>query len=184
MEEVFKPIEEFDGRYLVSNLGRVKSLNYIYKGNVGILKPINHHGGYQVVHLSKDGKIYNRMVHTLVAKAFIPQEEEKPIVNHIDGNKKNNVLSNLEWVSYKENSQHAVRIGLRDPHANNVPTGKDNSHSKPILQFTKDGQFVKRWECMSDAAREIGCNPCMIVNNAAGRTKSAHGFVWKYPTDR
>lgn len=183
MKEIFKPIDEFNGRYLISNLGRVKSLNYIYPGNIGYLKPIQHHGGYQVVHLSKDGKIYNRMIHTLVAKAFIPNPENKPIVNHIDGNKANNHVSNLEWVTYKENTAHAIRIGIHDPHENNVPKGRDNYHSKPVLQFTKDGQFVKRWECMSDAARHIGCNPCMIVNNASGRTKSAHGFVWKYPND-
>ena len=180
MNEVFKPIEEFDGNYLVSNLGRVKSLNYIYPGNVGFLKPINHHGGYQVVHLSKKGKVYNRMIHTLVAKAFIPRQKGKPLVNHIDGNKHNNVASNLEWVTYKENKAHAIKLGLCDPHANNIPMGKDNFHSKPILQYTKDGQLVKQWDCISDAARHIGCNPCMITNNASGRTKSAKGFIWKY----
>lgn len=183
MKEIFKPIDEFNGKYLISNLGRVKSLNYIYPGNIGFLKPINHHGGYQVVHLSKDGKVYNRMIHTLVARAFLSQPEGKPIVNHIDGNKHNNVVSNLEWVTYKENSQHAQKIGLRDPHANNIPKGKDNVHSKPILQFTKDGDLVKRWECMSDAAREYKCNPCLIVNNAAGRTKTARGYVWMYLED-
>lgn len=183
MKEIFKPIDGFDEKYLISNLGRVKSLNYRHPGVIGFLTPINHHGGYQVVHLSKNGKVYNRMIHTLVAKAFIPQPSDKPIVNHIDGNKHNNVVSNLEWVTYQENTQHAISIGKHDPHKNSVPTGASNIHSKPILQFTKDGQFVKRWECMSDAAREIGCNPCTLVNSAAGRSKSAHGFIWKYPND-
>ena len=184
MNETFKPIEEFRGAYLISNLGRVKSLNYGKTKRAEFLNPINHHGGYQVVHLCKDGKVYNRMIHTLVAKAFIPNPDNKPLVNHIDGNKHNNVASNLEWVTYKENVRHAIRIGIKDPHSNNIPMGKDNIHSKPILQYTKSGEFVKRWDCISDAARAVGCNPCMLVNNASGRTKSARGFIWKYPDDR
>lgn len=183
MKETFKPIEEFNGAYLVSNLGRVKSLNYGGTKSAQFLKPIKHHGGYLVVHLSKDGKVYNRMIHSLVAKAFIPNTDCKRIVNHIDGDKHNNVVSNLEWVTYKENSLHAQRLGLRDPHKNNIPKGKDNFHSKPILQYSKEGTFIKEWGCISDAARHVGCNPCMITNNAAGRTKSAHGYVWRYPNE-
>lgn len=183
MEEIFKDIKGFEGKYQISNLGRVKSLNYIYPGNVGFLSPINHHGGYQVVHLSDNGKVYNKTIHTLVAKAFIPQPKGKPIVNHIDGNKHNNEVSNLEWVTYKENTQHAILIGKHDPHHNNIPKGKDNAHSKPILQCEKDGTLVKKWECISDAAIAMLCNPCLLINNARGRTKTARGYVWKYPND-
>lgn len=184
MKEIYKDIEGFEGLYQVSNMGNVKSLRFNRSTRIQkVLTPINHHTGYQFVHLCKDKKAHIRMIHVLVAKAFVANPEGKRIVNHLDGNKKNNVASNLEWATYKENTAHAIKIGIHNPHENNVPKGKDNYHSKPVLQFTKEGEFVKRWDCMSDAARHIGCNPCMIVNNASGRTQSAHGYVWRYPTD-
>lgn len=178
MKEIFKDISGYEGRYKVSNLGRVLSLNYQNTGRPRVLTPVKHHGGYLLVHLGQN-KI--KMVHTLVAEAFVENEHGKRIVNHIDGNKHNNAASNLEWVTYRENSDHAIKTGLRDPHKNNRPKGKDNPSSRPVLQFSKDGKLMKSWECMSDAARFYGFNPCMIVNNASGRTLSAHGFVWKYP---
>ena len=180
MKEIYKDIKGYEGLYQISNYGNVMSLNYLNTGKAKLLTPINHHTGYQFVHL-RHNKI--KMIHTLVAEAFLPKIEGKRIVNHIDGNKKNNRLDNLEYVTYKENTQHAIKLGIHNPHKINVPKGKYNVHSKPILQYTKDGKFIRRWECMSDAARSIGCNPCMLVNNASGRTKSAHGYVWKYPTD-
>ena len=177
MEEIFKDVHGYEGRYKVSNLGNVISVNYQNTGIPKMLTPIKHHGGYLIVHLGAN-KI--RMIHTLVAESFLPNDDGKKFVNHIDGNKHNNRLDNLEWVTTKENINHAIKTGLRDPHKNNARLGKDNPTRKPILQFSKAGEFIARWECISDAAREIGCDPCMIVNNASGRTKSAHGFIWKY----
>lgn len=180
MKEIFKEIPGFEGKYSVSNLGNVMSLNYLNKKKPKLLVPIKHHGGYMIVHL---GKSKIRMIHTLVAEAFIPNPDKKKYVNHIDGNKSNNMVTNLEWVTSKENMNHAIMTGLRNPHKNNHPKGKDVVNSRPIIQCLKDGTFIKRFECISDAAREIGCNPCMIVNNASGRTRSAHGFVWKYTNE-
>lgn len=177
MKEIYKDIPGYEGKYQVSNLGNVRSLNYQNTKKIKILCPVNHHGGYQIIHL---GTSKIKMVHTLVAEAFIENPEGKKYVNHIDGNKHNNKVSNLEWVTSKENMNHAIKTGLRDPHKNNHPKGKDVINSRPVLQFTKDGRFIKKWDCMSDAARSIGCSPCMIVNNASGRTLSAHGYVWKY----
>lgn len=182
MEEVFVDIKGFEGKYQVSNMGHILSLNYQNTGKAKELSPIKHHGGYLIVHLSyAKNKFRISMVHTLVATAFIPNPEGKKYVNHIDGNKTNNKVVNLEWVTSKENMNHAIRTGLRDPHKNNHPKGKDVTNSKHVLQYDKNGVLLKHWECISDAARAIGCNPCMITNNASGRTKSAHGFIWKYP---
>ena len=177
MKEVFKDIEGFEGKYQVSNKGNVKSLNYLGTKRPKNLKPTRHHLGYMIVKLGKNNW---SMVHTLVAKAFIPNIEGKKYVNHIDGNKANNNVTNLEWVTSKENMNHAIRTGLRDPRKNNHPKGAAVVNSKAVIQYSKDGEFIKKWDCISDAARAIGCNPCMIINNAAGRTLSAHGFVWKY----
>lgn len=178
MKEIFKDISGYEGRYQISNYGNVKSLNYQNTHRAKLLHPVKHHLGYLLVHLGGE-KI--KMVHTLVAEAFIDNPENKKYVNHIDGNKQNNTVWNLEWVTSKENMEHAIRIGLRDPHINNKPFGDLNPSRKPVLQFTRDGKFIKRWECISEAARQIGCNPSQINNNIAGRCKSCHGYVWRSP---
>ena len=177
MKESYKDIAGYEGKYMISNLGNVKSLNYQNTKKERVLCPVKHHLGYMLVHLGKN-KI--KMVHTLVAEAFIPNPEGKKFVNHIDGNKQNNVVTNLEWVTSKENMNHAIRTGLRNPHKNNHPFGKDVINSKVVLQYSKDGSLIRKWECISDAARSIGCNHCSIINNAMGRKKSSHGFIWKY----
>lgn len=180
MKEIFKDVPGYEGRYRISNFGNVQSMNYQNTGKHKLLTPIKHHSGYLCVHLG-ESKI--KRVHTLVANAFIPNPDQKPCVNHIDGNKQNNRISNLEWATHKENMEHAIKTGLRNPHKNNKPRGNENPTRKPILQFTLDGKFVKRWECISEAARNIGCNPSQINNVAAGRGKSCHGFLWRHPCD-
>ena len=183
--EIWRDIEGYENRYQVSNLGNVKSLNYC--GNTyteRILKPGKHHTGYLLVRLPSDNpdKPKNLLIHTLVAKAFIKNPDNKKLVNHKDGNKHNNTVSNLEWSTYKENRQHAIKTGLVNPHKNSIPLGNANFHSKPICQYTLDGVFVKQWGCISDAARSLNANPCQIINNAKGRNKTCHGYLWRYPS--
>lgn len=117
MEEIWKDIEGYEGLYQVSNLGNIKSLRKrIDKGKCHryfdekILKPIETNRGYLRVKLCKDRKIKKIRVHRLVAEAFIKRPELE--VNHIDGNKKNNKAENLEWVTQRENKQHAWITGL------------------------------------------------------------------------
>lgn len=178
MKEIYKPINGYEGKYMISNLGNVMSLDYQNTRRAKVLTPVKHHDGYLFVHLGKN-KI--KMVHTIVAETFIPNPEGKKFVNHIDGNKQNNVVKNLEWVTAKENVNHAIRTGLRNPDNYYRAMGSERVNSRKVLQYSKDGTLIKQWDCISDAARFIGCNPCMIVNNASGRTLSAHGFIWKYP---
>ena len=179
MKEIYKDIQGYEGRYMISNFGNVMSMNYKNSKKPRVMVPIKHHLGYLLIHL---GNNKLKMIHTLVAKAFIPNPDNKQFVNHIDGNKQNNNVKNLEWVTSKENMNHAIRTGLRDPHKNNHPKGKDVVNSRSILQCSKNGTVIKRWECISDAARAIGCNPSSIINNASGRTKTLHGFTWRYET--
>lgn len=118
--EKWLPVEGFEGEYEVSNLGRVKSLGRFKVTKKGmhypvkplLLKPRNYNG-YLSVGFPKDGKYKMLRVNRLVAAAFVDNPDGKPFVNHIDGNKTNNHASNLEWVTAKENSQHAMRTGLR-----------------------------------------------------------------------
>lgn len=100
--EIWKDVEDFIGLYEVSNYGAVRR-----KHKVVIRKPNNHSCGYLQVVLSKGNKVYAEYVHRLVAKAFIVNPLNKDCVNHKDGDKKNNHVDNLEWVTYSENNKHA-----------------------------------------------------------------------------
>lgn len=110
MTEEWKDIKDFEGFYTVSNLGNIKSLDkYIYyngckrHSSERILKPYKNRKGYLTVVLCKYGKTYPKLVHRLVAEAFIPNLDNKPVVDHIDTNTENNVVDNLRWVTMQEN---------------------------------------------------------------------------------
>ena len=119
IEEVWKDVVGFESYYQVSNLGRVmcKENPIVYKGGKNynkkqrIKKLSNSSNGYKKTMLHDGIKLTNHYVHRLVAKAFIPNQENKPQVNHIDHNKTNNVLENLEWVTQKENTIKGVIYG-------------------------------------------------------------------------
>lgn len=112
MKEIWKAIKDYEGKYEVSNLGRVKSLERTSRLNrkikERILAPREHTGGYLRVQLSRK----DFYIHRLVAETFIPNPENKSQVNHIDGNKRNNRVDNLEWNTPLENNLHAIRTGL------------------------------------------------------------------------
>ena len=115
-QEQWKPIQEFNGEYEVSNLGRVRSMKRYY-GLVGRIMPQTiQRKGYYAVTFWMNNKAYCRKVHRLVIEAFTPNPDNLPCINHIDGNKLNNHVSNLEWCTYQANMQHAVRTGLTHPH--------------------------------------------------------------------
>lgn len=119
MEEIWKEITDYEDRYLISNLGRVKYLmawsGQIYYKRELILKPyINKMTGYAYVYLMKNGKAKNTRVNRIVAKAFIPNPDNLPQVNHIDGNKLNNCVSNLEWCNASYNLKHFFKLKKGD----------------------------------------------------------------------
>ena len=113
MNEIWKDIEGYEGKYQVSNLGNVKSLNYKNSGKEQNIALCNDADGYLLVNLRLNNKVKTKRVHRLVAQAFIPNPENKPQVNHIDGNKKNNKIENLEWCTCEENQRHAWDKGLK-----------------------------------------------------------------------
>jgi len=179
MRIIWKDILGYEGIYQVSNTGMVKSLNYSNTKKPRILKQSLTYDGYPKILLSKDGKRTNYDVHVLVARAFVPNPLNKPQVNHIDGNKLNNHSSNLEWCTPIENTRHAIANGLRSTSARSYKRNGEHYASKPILQYSLDGDFIKLWDCYSEAARFYNCDPCSLVNCTKGRIQTVRGFIWR-----
>ena len=121
IKEEWKDIKGFEGRYKISNRGEIVRYSVVdeYEDRIinrkeKVIKPSINNQGYLKVGLNKDGKYYNRYIHRLIAETFIDNPLGKPCVNHIDGNKLNNNLNNLEWVTQKENTIHAHSNGLAE----------------------------------------------------------------------
>lgn len=173
--EIWKDIKGYEGLYQVSNLGRVKNLktNYLLKENTSF-------GLYKMVALCVRYKKRLFSIHRLVAQAFIPNPLNKKEVNHLDGNKYNNNVSNLEWATRKENAQHAIKMGLQTKEqlakAVSSMTAKTR---KPILQI-KDGKVVKEYESARQASRMNNFCISAICHCANGKYKSMYGYEWRY----
>lgn len=183
MDEVWKDVIGYEGLYQVSNKGRVKSL--ITPGKKRhhmkemILKQTYDNYGYLQLNLHKNGTRCSRKVHRLVATAFIEKPDCCPLtVNHKDGVKTNNSVYNLEWCTNRENLLHAHRNGL----INNK--GENSSTARPVLQYSKNGEFIKRWCTAKQAFIELKINGSHIGQCCRNERKSAGGFVWKYEIER
>lgn len=177
MKEIWKDIPNYDG-YQVSNLGRIKSLpkktNNQFNMKEIILKPIKQNNGYYLVNTK--GKVWS--VHRIVASIFIPNPNKLPQVNHIDGNKANNCVDNLEWCTCKDNINHAYKIGLK-----NGKRSKNNILSKPINQYDLNGIFIKRWYCTKDVERILKIYHGNISKCCKNKAKTAGGYIWRYANE-
>jgi hypothetical protein len=177
MKETWKPIKKYEGLYEVSNLGNVRSLpRNTTKGR--ILK-IGIRRGYAKVTLYKDGVSCQCSVHRLVAESFIPNPLRKPMVNHIDENRLNNSVANLEWCTHIENCIHGT--------ANErMRKAQINRHdlSRAVKQFEKNGDFVCEFESIREAERETQILHSSIVKCLKGIYGTAGGFIWKYASQK
>lgn len=131
--------------------------------------------GYYIVHLNK--KVY--LLHRLIAETFIPNPNNLPEVDHIDGTRQNNSISNLRWVTHKENLNNPVAI-QREIDSHTGKTGKYCHNSVSITQLDLDGNYIREWDSMADVTRELGISTGNICSCCQGKYKTAGGYIWKY----
>lgn len=172
MKEIWKDIKGYEGLYKISNTGRVKSFHY---NREKILQPLISVRGYYKYTLVKNKTKKQCFMHQLIATAFIPNPNNYPCVNHINGNKKDNRIDNLEWCTIKENNQHAYKTGL-----NKGVRSYDNVCSKTVLQYDMQGNFIKEWGSTMDIQRELNIANSCISACCLGQYKQSHNFIWKY----
>lgn len=179
-------------RYMVSNFGKVKCLSWGKTGKERLCKLSANHYGYLRVKIDDVVKL----VHRLVAEAFIPNPEGKPCIDHATTIKTENVIlldndgtilySNLRWTTHKENSNNPLSLKHMSENAGKPWLGKfgaEHHSSIPIVQLSKDGQFIKKWGAAREVQRELGIDSGDISKCCKGKKKSAGGYKWKYAID-
>lgn len=174
MEEIWKEIDGYNGKYYVSNLGQVKSYAQD-KINGKIIKGFHDYKGYYKVSLldnKNNPKVW--FVHRLVAIGFIPNPKNLPSVNHIDENKNNNCVNNLEWCTFGYNTNYGTRT-MRASEANKCcPTT-----SLKIYSIDTDGN-KELFDSIGEAERQTGNSHCNIVRALKGRRPRCGGRQWFY----
>lgn len=174
--ETWKDVAGYEGMYQVSDEGRVRRLVGYKCKATRILKPVKHTNGYLLVRLCKNGESKCTRIHRLVADAFIPNTENKGDVNHIDGNKTNNHVSNLEWATRSENLKHAHMSGL----ASTEKAIKASADSRKKRVVRSDGEV---FESEKEAAIAINAPRPSICKVLKGELRQTHGYSFRYEDD-
>ena len=181
---MWKPVKNYEGYYEVSDSGEVRSMDRFVETKTGrqkgmkrmllgnVMKQTESVGktresGYLVVNLRKDHTSKVVCVHHLVAETFIPNPDNLPTINHIDGNKHNHRVENLEWASYSENNIHALSTGLRRPRGNK------------IVQYDLENNLIRTYRSTCEAARITGVSRGGISHCLNGRSETSGGFIWR-----
>ena len=184
--EIWKDIKGFEGRYQVSNLGRVRSLDHVtimrrkgykdcsvlYRGNM--LKPSLHLGYYRIS-MTKNGHKRPYLVHRLVAEAFIPNPNNLPMINHKDEVRSNNVVDNLEWCDALYNNNYGTRN-------ERLFESVCRPRMRAVLQYDKEGNLIQRFESISEASRLTGIDVQRIHSACHNRERrhGTNGYIFKF----
>lgn len=164
MNEIYKNIQGYEGKYQISNLGNVYSLI-----TNKILKPRLTLDGYYQVDLCKNGVKKHLYIHRLVAQSFLDNPKNYKIVNHKDENSMNNIVSNLEWCNSTYNNNYG-----------NCKRKISEANSIKINQYDMDGNFIKQWLGINNIERCLKINKGNICMCCKGKRNNAGGYKWKY----
>lgn len=193
-DEIWKDVQGYEGRYQVSNFGRVRSLGIPYhKGK--ILKPFfDSKGNYLFIGLHKNKKVEQTYIHRLVAQTFIPNPDNLPQVNHKNEVKTDNSVDNLEWCTCKYNSNYGnakknmIISRLSNPnYQKSLKKGQETRNrlgcsgaEKPVLQLNLNGDFIKEWKSTTYAGRELNISRVGISKCCNGVFKQFKGYKWEW----
>lgn len=175
MKEIWKDIKDYEGLYQVSNLGRIKRLEHKIPTKLKnqeyitlkerIIKPVKNPNKYTKVYLK--GK--QKLIHRLVAEAFLPNPNNYPCINHKNEIKDDNMMDNLEWCSYKYNNNY-----------NNKGDRIAKSKWKVICQYDTNMNLIKEWASIKEASDNMNIEHSNIIACCKGRQKTSYGFIWRY----
>lgn len=182
MEENWKDINGYEGRYQISDLGRVRSFAHD-KINGRLLSMRANKQGYYYVSLAKHCVMKSFKIHRLVAKAFIPNPNNYLCVDHIDRDKSNNKPDNLRWCTLSDNQQNenTLRWSFNNPEHISEVTSKASSYKKSVIRISQNGE-IKVYSSISEASKDSKVGASLITNCLHGRTHSAGGYYWKFET--
>ena len=200
---VWKPIPGYEGIYEASNKGEIRSFDKVITQKNGtdrtikgrVMKQRKNNRGYHIITLNKDSVSKDYLVHRLIAFAFLPNPDNLPQVNHIDGNKSNNCIENLEWCDQTHNMLEAYRTGLRVA-TPPVFTEEDRkrmseqrkgrpikAQQKPVMQMDLDGNDIQAFDNAADACKQLGFKDKTGIydccTNRRGR-QTYMGYKWRY----
>lgn len=193
MQEIWKPVKEYENLYMISNLGKVKSLDRITKNGRGeflkkgkILTNNINNMGYEYLYLKDGGRNRKVYVHRLVASAFIPNPNNKKEVNHIDCNPLNNKADNLEWVSHKENMAYMSKLGRSNKTGQWLEKikKKNISRAKSVLQIDSNTNEILNIYKTMQSVKNKGFDPCSVCMCCKGYRQTHKGYIWRYVDDR
>lgn len=170
MVERWLPIAETDGVYHISTHGNIKSFKQNSTRGRLITPSINSRG-YYVVSIEIHGVRKTVLLHRLVAKTFLHNPKNLPVINHIDGNKLNCHVDNLEWCSHSYNLQHAYDTGLKRK-------VKPPKCCKPVKQYSLNNDYIKTWDSTVSAAKALGKDPSAINRACQSHTHRAYNYLW------
>ena len=167
----WKPIKDFDG-YFINKAGLVKSIRSFKGTKEIILKGSINTQGYRTINMRKDGKTYIKTLHRLLMETYVPNTNNLPCINHIDGNILNNSLDNLEWCTYGHNEKEAYRLGLK----------QSRIKAKKVAKLTKDLKIVRIYESLNSVKKD-NYSPGNIGEVCNMNRKTAYGYKWRYVND-